>query len=122
MAYWWRMSSRMMGDQGVQIGELRARFPKVANMAIVLHIHAPAPEHLTIASFDTVNLVHAELVISSVPNGVAIVPYRNGTSTFQPSVMAGEVIILTRELTALCFGLHRTGVGGTTARKQGQAQ
>ncbi len=85
-----------MKDKGV-VAKSNAKTAKDGTFAI--KVPAPVPEHLTIASLDTANPVDAELMISSVLNARAIVPYRKGSSGLKPSVTAGEVVILTRKIT-----------------------
>jgi hypothetical protein len=75
-----------MKHKGV-VSKTNAKTAKDGTLAI--NVPAPAPEHLTIASLETVNPVDAELMISSVLNAGAIVPYRKGGSGLKPSVKAG---------------------------------
>jgi hypothetical protein len=70
-----------MKDKGV-VSKSNAKTAKDGSLAI--NVPAPVPEHLTIASLETVNPVDAELMISSVVNAGAIVSYRKGRSGIEP--------------------------------------
>jgi hypothetical protein len=66
---------------------------------ITVTVPSPTPEHLNISSLDTVNPVSAELSVPEILKEGVVVPYRKGN--MRPSATAGQVIILTRRLSAL---------------------